>query len=141
MRVIIVYKVYVEIARNFVYNNYIGYEINKEYARRQIMKKTEVVTIRINSELKEKIETRASKRKWSVSQTIEQILSNYFINPEEIIKLINDDDAQIEKFKITKKNQEVLYKIDKQYGFENECFENAINYAIAYYEAQWPFIE
>ena len=105
------------------------------------MKKTEVVTIRINPELKEKIEARANNRKWSVSQTIEQILSNYFIEPEEVLKYITDDDAQIEEFKITKNNQEVLHKIDRHCKFKNEDFEKAINYAIAYYEVQWPFEE
>lgn len=41
-------------------------------------KKTEVITFRVDTEIKEKIDKIATKKEWSISQAVEYICKNYF---------------------------------------------------------------
>lgn len=94
------------------------------------MKKTEVITIRVSEELKEKIKKRADHYKWSTSQTIEQILQAYFSKAEN-----NMEDLQTETLKISKSNMNTLYYVAKNKRLTED---ETINYIIDFFSALWP---
>lgn len=94
------------------------------------MKKSEVITIRVDEELKDKIKKRADYYKWSVSQTIELILQAYFTEPDKEI-----EETVTEIFKITKKNQNIIYNTSKALDLNDT---ETINHIIDFYGAMWP---
>lgn len=102
-------------------------------------KKTSHLSVRVSEDLKDSLESYAKKYEWSLSYAAERIIRNFLTDKNEIIKLadqcVEDSDPQLERFKISKHDQDTLYEVAKSL---NLSYDQAIRYVIQYFSITWP---
>lgn len=97
------------------------------------MKKTQIITIRTDDNIKDRLQERAQKYDWSVSQTAEKIIRRHFESIDAI--QLDMSEAIHEGIDISKVNHETIYELSLKKGIS---YDEALNYIVEYFSYLWP---
>ena len=102
------------------------------------IKKNAVITFRTDEITKAKLQAIANKRKWSISQLIDDIIEKNINAENNALKelAILDDTYLPCNENISKSNGETIYHIA---NILNCSYETALNFIIAHIALEWPF--